>query len=80
MPKKECCAAWEKLERDRRLTWHWQALHELCHSRVPFSRERYSQIAHLTQRDALGLLDTAREMGWWVASGGLHLGNLPRKR
>lgn len=41
-------------------------LHQLCHSRIPFTAERYAETAGLRLRDARGILGQARAKGWVI--------------
>lgn len=87
--KRECCAGWETVSAERRATWPWQALHELGHSRVPFTLAYYRELARLdTNREADKVLRGALELGLVAKVGGestgraadQYLGRLPKKR
>lgn len=79
-PARMCCASWGRLTDEQRAAWPWQALHELCHGRVPFSRGHYAEVARLSVREAWNHLEDAKRDGWWVPSHGQCLGQLRRKR
>lgn len=62
--KIECCRKWEDLDPADRRRMQWQVLHQLAHSRLPFSLERYAELAGVSLVDATALVGVARERSW----------------
>lgn len=63
-PKIECCRKWEDLDPDDRRRLRWQVLHQLGHSRLPFTLERYADLAHVSLVDAATLVGVAQRRSW----------------
>lgn len=77
-----CCKAWTDTDLERRAAWRYQAIHELGHSRVPFSLEKLAFLTNLELPEAKTLLKEAQTLKWirYAPDGHLWVGNLSGKR
>ena len=78
----ECCRPWDELQEDNRGAWPYQVLHELSHSRVPFSIQRYASLAKLDDGVATSMIIDGVKLKWirYADVAGLYIGRLARKR
>lgn len=77
-----CCKAWDDLAAAQRAEWAWQVLHEMAHSRVPFSVRRLADLARLDLQTATQLAASGRIRKWitYTDTPGLLVGALSKKR
>jgi hypothetical protein len=71
-----CCPAWDRLADVDRAQWAWQVLHQLAHSRIPFSAERFTNLAECSGAEAGRLIAIARHYRWIVHYDGQWVGRL----
>lgn len=77
----DCCKGWAALTDRQRSEFRWQMLHELSHSRVPFSQRTAEEIARVDSRTADQMIRQAAQLRWLVEMGDqLFMGALSRKR
>jgi hypothetical protein len=80
---KVCCRLFSVLEPERQKQWKYQALHELGHSRLPFSPELLAHHARTSDRETWELLRDGIFRRWIKESEplrGQYVGLLPKKR
>jgi hypothetical protein len=59
-----CCRPWTDLGVTDRDDWAWQVLHQLSHSRNPFSAETFSGFARVDVRRGRELIESGLSMHW----------------
>lgn len=76
----DCCKAWDDLGGDRRARWDWQVIHQLSHSRIPFSATTFAERANVDEDRALFLIREAKRLKWLFSGDpGTWFGRLPRR-
>jgi uncharacterized protein YcsI (UPF0317 family) len=60
----KCCAAWEKLSPQARMTREWAFLHQLAHSRVAFRDDYFAQLVGISLDRAKAMTYEAKQMAW----------------
>jgi hypothetical protein len=71
-----CCPAWDRLAGVDRSQWAWQVLHQLAHSRIPFTTDGFTHLAGCAGPEAGRLITIARHHRWIVHRDGVWLGRL----
>ena len=78
----ECCKAWDDVETVHRQDRAWQVLHQMSHSRVPFSLACFADLARLDEARASYVLaeGRVRKLIGFTDEAGLYVGRLAPKR
>lgn len=76
-----CCKIWSDELATRRAKWEYQALHQLSHSRVPFSRQTFQALANVPDDQVDELIHYGETMRWIRRYGDeTYLGRLTKRR
>lgn len=81
--EKVCCRLFTVLEPEKQKQWKYQALHELGHSRLPFTPLLLAHYARTGDRDTEELLREGSYRRWIKEEESLrgqYVGLLPKKR